>query len=296
MKKCLAVGLAVLVSLSAAAAQDKEKKTYELIYQDVQLLKQQYQKLEKKVDDAAGEIEAVGNLIRDLAAQLKVVLANQAQSADGLKTLPLQIQAFLERLGQIESDIFRISADLSDLKAKAVAPPPPAAAEDQAKKQDKTSAQKKPGPAPKKEATPPEKKDSEKKAPSALSIQDAYNVAYVDYQKGNYDLAIAGFKDLIEQFPDKPLTDDAVYMIGECYYSQKKYDQAIEQFDDIIINYANPQSNKMAAAYLKKGYALAELKKKDEAIAVLRTLIAKFPIDEEAKAAQEKIKELQIIK
>ena len=64
-------------------------------------------------------------------------------------------------------------------------------------------------------------------------------------------------------------------MIGECYFSQKKFDKAIEAFDDLIVNY--PLSDKIAAAYWKKGLSLAELKKKDEAIAVLRLLITKYP-------------------
>jgi TolA-binding protein len=48
----------------------------------------------------------------------------------------------------------------------------------------------------------------------------------------------------------------------------------------------------MASAYLKKGYCLAELKRKDEAIAVLRFLVNRYSLDEEAKSAQAKIKEL----
>ena len=298
MKTLLGVGLAAALFLSPAAAQDKEKKTYELIYQDIQFLKQQFQKLEKKVDDAAEGLTALGNLLRDLTSQVRLIQMSQAQSQDRIKDLPLQLQAVLERLGQFEADLFRISGDLADLKTKVTAPPPAPPAEADAaatKKPDKQPAQKKTGTPAKKESTPAEKKELEK-APvkTNLSLQEAYNVAYVDYQKGNFDLAVAGFKDLIEQFPDKPLTDDAVYMIGECYYSQKKYDQAIEQFDDLIIGY--PQSNRTAAAYLKKGYALAELKKPDEAIAVLRLLVAKFSVEEEAKSAQEKIKELQTIK
>ena len=32
-----------------------------------------------------------------------------------------------------------------------------------------------------------------------------------------------------EQFPSNPLADNALYMIGECAYSQKKYQPAIER-------------------------------------------------------------------
>jgi TolA-binding protein len=80
-------------------------------------------------------------------------------------------------------------------------------------------------------------------------------------------------------------------MIGECYYSQKKFAKTVDALDDLIVNY--PLSDKIAAGYLKKGLALIELKKKDEAVAVLKFLVLKYPLEEEAKMAQEKIKELQ---
>jgi len=83
-------------------------------------------------------------------------------------------------------------------------------------------------------------------------------------------------------------------MIGECYFSQKKFDKAIEQFDDLIVTY--PLSDKIAAAYWKKGLSFIELKKKDEAIATLTLLVSKYPLEEEAKSAQQKIKELKEIK
>ena len=67
-KKALGLLLVVLLPM-VSSGQDKSKKTYELIYQDVQLLKQQYLKLEKKVDDLAGEIRTIRDLVRDFAGQ-----------------------------------------------------------------------------------------------------------------------------------------------------------------------------------------------------------------------------------
>jgi len=63
IKKALAAAL-VLVMPFATGGQDKEKKTYELVYQDVQLLKQQYLRLEKKVDAAADGIKLVQDQVR----------------------------------------------------------------------------------------------------------------------------------------------------------------------------------------------------------------------------------------
>jgi tol-pal system protein YbgF len=256
------------------------------MYDDIQQLKLQVQRLEKKADAAADDLKAVREVLRDLTAQFKSFQAGQARSDENLKSLPAQLQVFLEKFGQLESQIQKISEDLIDLKSR----PPVEAPPDTAKPGEKTPADKKPAPS-KKEPAPKEKPASGG-APlqTNLSPQDVYKTAYADYQKGTYDLAIDGFQTFIEQFPANPLADDALYMIGECYYSQKKFARAIEQLDELIINY--PDSNKLAATYLKKGYCLAELKRKDEAIAVLRFLVSKYSFGEEAKSAQQKIKEL----
>lgn len=285
MKKALGVWLIVVLAL-LAAGQDKSKKAYELMYDDIQQLKLQVQRLEKKADAAADDLKAVREVLRDLTAQFKSFQAGQARSDENLKSLPAQLQVFLEKFGQLESQIQKISEDLIDLKSR----PPVEAPPDTAKPGEKTPADKKPAPS-KKEPAPKEKPASGG-APlqTNLSPQDVYKTAYADYQKGTYDLAIDGFQTFIEQFPANPLADDALYMIGECYYSQKKFARAIEQLDELIINY--PDSNKLAATYLKKGYCLAELKRKDEAIAVLRFLVSKYSFGEEAKSAQQKIKEL----
>jgi tol-pal system protein YbgF len=293
MQRALGALLIAVVSLGAAG-QNRERQTYELIYQDVQLLKQQYQKLEKKVDAASDDIKAIRDLVRDLAGQFKLFQADQARAQENLKGLPSQYQIVLERLSQLEARLLQMGEDLIALKAK---PAPPVETPQEApKKDDKTPAVKKPAKeTPKKTEPVPDKK--EQKPPPVqtnLSSQEVYLAAYNDYQKGNYDLSIAGFETYREQFPTSPLADNALYMIGECYFSQKKFDKAIEQFDDLIVTY--PLSDKIAAAYWKKGLSFIELKKKDEAIATLTLLVSKYPLEEEAKSAQQKIKELKEIK
>ena len=124
----------------------------------------------------------------------------------------------------------------------------------------------------------------------AISPQEAYSLAYNDYLKGNFDLAVASFRLYREQFPESPLADDALYWMGESYYSQKKPVEAIEIFDQLFLAY--PQSDKMAAALLKKGLCLADLGKKEDAIVVFKLLEAKYPLEEEARIATAKIKDL----
>ena len=81
-----------------------------------------------------------------------------------------------------------------------------------------------------------------------------------------------------------------MYWIGECLFSQRKFNDAIDEFNNLILEY--PQGDKIAAAYLKKGLSLVELRRKDEALVVFKLLMSKYPLEEEARIAQEKIKEL----
>ena len=127
--------------------------------------------------------------------------------------------------------------------------------------------------------------------PPNLSPQEVYTMARSDYLKGNFQLAIEGFSIYKEHFAESPLVDNAMYWIGECYFSQEKYDEAISQFNELILSH--PNGDKIAAAYLKKGFSLAQMERTDEALAVLKLMVSKFPLEEETKIARRKIQELE---
>lgn len=121
--------------------------------------------------------------------------------------------------------------------------------------------------------------------------QALYQTAYSDYLRGNYDLAILGFRQYLESFPDTELADNASYWIGESYFSQGKYDQAIREFDKILGDY--PRSDKTASAILKKGYAYAELGRGTDAALQLRRVIREFPDSDEANLARQRLETLE---
>jgi tol-pal system protein YbgF len=139
---------------------------------------------------------------------------------------------------------------------------------------------------------PPEEGEEETKSPLPpnLSPQEIYNMAYADYLKGNFILAIDGFKIYLDNFAQSPFADNALYWIGECYFSQKEYEEAISRYNELILNY--PLGDKVPAAYLHKGISLMELDRNEEALSVFKLMVSKYPLEEETKIAQEKIKEL----
>lgn len=122
--------------------------------------------------------------------------------------------------------------------------------------------------------------------------QTLYQTAYNDYLRGNYDLAILGFRQYLDSFPTTDLADNAAYWIGECYFSEGKYEQAIQEFDALLKKY--PASDKMASALLKKGYSLLELGQKDQAVDQLKAVISQFPRSDEANLAKQRLKAIGV--
>jgi len=283
MSKSLAGVLAFVLCCPFSFGQDRSKKAYELIYEDIQVLKKQLFALEEKIDRSAADIESLKAQVRDLQSLVKLLQADQSNVQEGIKNVPSQYQFLLDKIEQANLLLAKISEDLLTMKGG------PAPVPGQETKE--------------KPAAPVEKKPAEQKTPLAaaeqkpavvtatsLSPQEVYNTAYADYLKGNFDLATDGFKIYRDNFPDSPLADNALYWIGECFFSQRKFSEAVDEFNNLILDY--PQGDKIAAAYLKKGLSLAELRRKDEALVVFKLLISKYPLEEEARIAQEKIKEL----
>lgn len=122
------------------------------------------------------------------------------------------------------------------------------------------------------------------------SPEELYNTARADYLKGNYELAIEGFKQYIQLYPNSELTDNSQYWIGECYYSQQKFSQSVLEFDKVITKY--PNSDKIVSAHLKKGFAYFELNQIARGVIQLQQLIQEFPNSNEARIARERLESL----
>jgi len=121
---------------------------------------------------------------------------------------------------------------------------------------------------------------------------ELYDTAYADYNKGRYALAIQGFQDYLNAYPNTDLSDNAQYWIGECLYAQKKHKEAIAAFDKLLKQW--PRSDKAAAGLLKKGYALIELGPKAEAVVQLQYVMHEFPAAEESRLARARLRTMGI--
>lgn len=119
-----------------------------------------------------------------------------------------------------------------------------------------------------------------------------YQTAYSDYLRGAYDLALLGFRQYLDAYPETDLADNAVYWIGECFYRQQRYREAIVEYDRVLANW--PRSDKTASAMLKKGYAQIESGSRSDGVAGLQRVIQTFPNSDEANLARQKLQSVGV--
>lgn len=126
---------------------------------------------------------------------------------------------------------------------------------------------------------------------TSLTPEALYQKALDVQRSGDPAKAREMLTRFLQQHPKHELAANAQYWLGETYYSEKNYEQAILAYQDVIKNY--PGKEKIPAAMLKQGMAFADLGDTKSARFVYGKLKEDFPKTEEAKQAAEKLKLLK---
>lgn len=142
-------------------------------------------------------------------------------------------------------------------------------------------------------ATAPEIENSQvsSEAPKKDAEQELYDFAKKLFDDGDKENARIQFENFINKYSDSMNADNARFWIADSYYAEKWFEKAILEYQKVLEEY--PDSNKLAAARLKQGYAFAELGEKANARLILKELLKKHADSNEAKYAQEKLKSLK---
>jgi tol-pal system protein YbgF len=130
-----------------------------------------------------------------------------------------------------------------------------------------------------------------KSSPKGKEPSEAYNQAKNDFDKGNFDLALDGFKNYLALFPDTSLAAAAQYWIGECYSSKKEFTKAIQAFEKVITSY--PKSDKVPGAKLKIGLSYLNEKNTVKAREYLNKVINEHPHTTEADIARDRLHKIR---
>jgi tol-pal system protein YbgF len=123
-----------------------------------------------------------------------------------------------------------------------------------------------------------------------ISADTLYQNGLRDFTSGKYDLARQEFSDYIKNFPSNDLASNSQFYLGEIYYAQNDFTNAIMAYDNVLMNY--PRSFKLASSMYKKGTAELELGLKASGVRDLREVERRFPGSDESKRANAKLHEI----
>lgn len=123
--------------------------------------------------------------------------------------------------------------------------------------------------------------------------QVTYEGALILLRQGNFVEAANGFSTFLRMFSDSPLAANAQYWLGECYYGQRRFQEAIDEFERVFAFY--PSSNKVPASLLKIAYAHLELQQPTMARSVFQQLVRTYPQSPEAGKAHDRLQEVNAL-
>lgn len=275
MKTSIAV--AALILSSCATSSDIEK-----LQSQIHELQDQLTQV-KRSTAGKEEVQSVNQRIADQTQQLLKSNATLVAKVDQIEDKMNNTQGAVEqtnyRLDRMTQQLTQAQHDIDDLKARGAAPSsaPPVAGG----MPGTTTTGQQP---PMTEVSVP--------APASENPMEVYQAAYRDYQRGNYDLALAGFRDFLAKYPDSDLAANSEYWIGESLYSQKKYSEAIDEFNRVVNKY--PKSDKAPGALLKKGYAYLAINDRPRAIVQFQYVVHEYPNSRESALAKDRLRQLGI--
>lgn len=110
---------------------------------------------------------------------------------------------------------------------------------------------------------------------------ELFQIAYSDYNRGMYDLAIRGFKSYLEKYPDSELAPKVYYYLADSYIAKKQYEDALRTVDSYLEKYTKDEL--VPSILYKKSQCLKMLSLPKQAKEIEDYIIKKYPNSKEAQ-------------
>ena len=104
------------------------------------------------------------------------------------------------------------------------------------------------------------------------------------------EAALSLFRQIVSQYPDDPLADDAQFGAAECYFQMGKYQEAIDEYRRVVNQF--PFGDQVPFAFLKIAFAHLALEQPDLALDNFRNVSEAYPGTEAATVARQQIAHL----
>lgn len=130
-------------------------------------------------------------------------------------------------------------------------------------------------------------REVKKEQPDRIDPREIFDLAYKDFTQSNYEMAIEGFRDFIQRFPESPLVPEAYLYIGNGFRALKKYENAISSYRTLVDKY--PESPLQPDALFRIGDCLLKLGDRSRGETYFQTVIQRFPDSNAAALARAKL-------
>jgi tol-pal system protein YbgF len=254
---------------------------------ELRILQEQTQQLALTLAQLAEAIKAINGRIEDSNKSTQKQFADQAER---VKTIGTDLSVIREgtqgmntRIGQLRDEVEALRGSLTSLPAMlSQLTPQPALPVDPTAPSTGVGVPSPIGASPTSPVTPPPPSST-----LGLSPTRMFEQARSDYHAGQFTLAVDGFEQFLRQFPNAEYSDDAHFYIGESYFSERRFEQAIAAYNRVIQNF--PKGDQVPMALYKRGVAQGELGQTDAARASFELVIKLQPNSPEAGLAKQNL-------
>jgi tol-pal system protein YbgF len=282
IKTTAALLLALLLAIAApAAAQNREHLQ---LAAELRMLQEQNQQLNLALTQLNEAIKAVNArldtseefqrrrfadqevLVKNLGSDLGTIRERTQDTDTRLRTLKDEIDALRQTflsLPQLLAQSQSAAAPLDPSNPLAPAPPPGDG------------------------AIPPPRPVLTLPDTAGLSPNRVFDTAFSDYSSSQYNSAIAGFQQVIKNFPTAERADDAQFFIGESLVNMNRLPDAIEAYNQVIQQY--PNGDQVDMAYYRRGFAESLMGRTDAARASWEEVVKRFPNSQGASLAKQRL-------
>jgi TolA-binding protein len=120
--------------------------------------------------------------------------------------------------------------------------------------------------------------------------EEIHRQVYLDYSRGEYQLAIEESQLFLDEYPDHPLVQEIIFIRGECFMGQEKHFDALKEYSRILQEF--PEGKRIPATLLRMAVAYESIGENEVAAGIIRRLVREHPYSEEAALAEERYKDL----
>jgi tol-pal system protein YbgF len=117
-----------------------------------------------------------------------------------------------------------------------------------------------------------------------------YQNANRDRIGGKTDLALQEYQEYVKLYGDGPMAPAAEFWVGDLYFGQGDYENALKAFDQVLERY--PANVKTPDALLMKGKTLVKLDRRNAGASEFRELIKRYPSSDAAVKARAQLKQM----